>query len=139
MLLRQGSNSTAVDGLDVEKVYGDLRNWQRVLAAVKGCDRVYHCAAEISTVYGNARFQRKLYENNVLETRNLLRAARQVGVTRVIVTGSSAALGHIPGEPSNENTPFYPFTKNLPYETVKVFAEQECLKAFADGLDVVIV
>ena len=139
VLLRQGSNNAAVEGLDVEKVYGDLRDWQRVLAAVKGCDRIYHCAAEISTVYGNARFQQELYESNVSGTRNLLRSALQGGVTRVIVTGSSAALGYVPGEPSNENMPFYPFTKNLPYETVKVLAEQECLKAFADGLDVVIV
>ena len=139
VLLRQGSNNTAVDGLDVERVYGDLRDWQKVLAAVRGCDRIYHCAAEISTVYGNAHFQRELYESNVIGTRNLLRAALQVGVTRVIATGSSAALGYVPGKPSNESTPFYPFAKNLPYETIKVFAEQECLKAFADGLDVVIV
>ncbi len=139
VLLRQGSNNAAVEGLEVERVYGDLRDWSSVLAAVKGCDRIYHTAAKISTLYGNAHFQQELYDCNVLGTRHLLRAALQVGVAKVIVTGSSAALGYKQGEPSNENTPFYPFTKTLPYELTKVFVEHECLKAFADGLDVVIV
>jgi nucleoside-diphosphate-sugar epimerase len=139
VLLRQGSNNAAVEGLAVEKVYGDLRDWPSVLAAVKGCDRVYHTAAKISTLYGNARFQQELYDCNVLGTRHLLRAALEVGVTKVVVTSSSAALGHKLGEQSNENTPFFPFTKTLPYELSKVFVEHECLKAFADGLEVVIV
>ena len=46
VLLRQGSNNAAVEGLDVEKVYGDLRHLDRIKTAVKGCDRIYHCAAK---------------------------------------------------------------------------------------------
>ncbi|MBH8561908.1 SDR family oxidoreductase [Nostoc sp. CENA67] len=139
VLLREESNNSAVDGLEVEKVYGDLRDLSSVVAAVKGCDRIYHTAAKISTIYGDANFQQELYDCNVLGTRNILRAALETGVKRVVVTSSSAALGYKPGEPSNENTPFYPFNPTLPYEFTKVFVEHEALKAFADGLDVVIV
>ncbi len=139
VLLRQGSNNAAVEGLAVERVYGDLRDWLSVLAAVKGCDRVFHTAAKISTLCGNAHFQQELYNCNVLGTRHLLRAALQVGVAKVVVTSSCEAIGHKLDEPSNESTPFYPFTQTLPYALTKIFVEHECLKAFADGLCVVIV
>jgi uncharacterized protein YbjT (DUF2867 family) len=44
VLLREGSNNKAVDGLDVERVFGDLRDYESLKAAVKGCSRVaYAC------------------------------------------------------------------------------------------------
>ena len=46
VLLLEGDNNAAVDGLDVEIVYGDLRDLPRIKTAVKGCDRIYHCAAK---------------------------------------------------------------------------------------------
>ncbi|BAZ50098.1 dihydrokaempferol 4-reductase [Nostoc sp. NIES-4103] len=139
VLLRQGSNNAAVADLDVEKVYGDLRDYASIVAAVKGCEHVYHTAAKISTLYGYPHLQQQLYDCNVLGTRHLLHAAIENGVNRVVVTSSCEAMGYKVGEPSNENTPVYPFTSILPYALTKVFAEHECLKAYADGLDVVIV
>ncbi|MBV6622517.1 MAG: SDR family NAD(P)-dependent oxidoreductase [Rivularia sp. (in: Bacteria)] len=139
VLLRHGSNNAAVEGLPVEKVYGDLRDWLSILAAVKKCDKIYHTAAKISTLYGNASFQQELYDCNVLGTRHLLHAALEEGVNKVVVTSSCEAIGHQLGKPSNENTPFYPFPETLPYALTKIFVEHECLKAFADGLFVVIV
>ncbi|MBH8561912.1 NAD-dependent epimerase/dehydratase family protein [Nostoc sp. CENA67] len=138
VLLRQGSNNTAVDNLQVERSYGDLRDFDSTLAAVEGCDRIYHCAAKVSTLDGDAHFHQEIYDSNVLGTIHLLRAALNAKVTKVVVTGSFSAVGHHPSHPSDETIPFYPFGKHLPYEVSKAFMEQECLKAYADGLDVVI-
>src|SRR2546430_741215 len=76
-LVRAGSDNRALDGLAVERVEGDLRDARAMGEAVRGCDRVYHCAAKLSTVGGG---ERELFECNVIGTRTLLRAAREAGV-----------------------------------------------------------
>ncbi len=141
VLLRSGSNNRAVDGLDVERVYGDLRDRDAVRAAVRGVSRIYHTAAQVSTVAGG---ERDIYETNVIGTRNLLDAAldeNKAGkkVQRVVVTSSFSAVGHTPNRPSTELDPFYPFEDHMPYEVSKAWTEHECLRAVAKGLDVVIV
>jgi nucleoside-diphosphate-sugar epimerase len=125
----------AVDGLPVERAYGDLRDVAAVRAAMEGIGAVYHVAAKIQTFAGG---EREIYETNVLGTRNILRAARDAGAGRVVVTGSLSAVGVTPGRPSNEDDPFYPFDKHLPYGFTKAFTEHECWKAVAEGQDVVV-
>jgi nucleoside-diphosphate-sugar epimerase len=135
VLVRPGSDNTTLDGLDVERVHGDLREPATLLPATKGCDEVYHCAAQISTVAGG---EAEIFANNVLGTRNLLQAAAESGVRRVVVSGSLSAVGHRPDGPTDESEPFNPFERHLPYAFTKAAVEHECLKAAADGLDVVI-
>jgi nucleoside-diphosphate-sugar epimerase len=134
-LERHGRDGDALAGLDVEVVAGDLRDAAAVRAAVRGCGRVYHCAAKVSSAEGQ---HREIYGSNVLGTRHLLRAALDEGVERVVVTGSFSAVGHDPSRPSDETVPVDPFGHLLPYQRSKVAVEHECLKAVVDGLDVVI-
>jgi nucleoside-diphosphate-sugar epimerase len=135
-LARRGDNNEGLSGLDLEVVWGDLRDVDSLRAAVKGVDRIYHTAAQISTVDGK---EQELFDNNVIGTKNLLLAAREAGVGRVVVTGSFSAVGHRhDGVPSDETVPFNPFDKVLPYEKSKQAVELECLRAVADGQDVVI-
>lgn len=139
VLLRAGSDNSAVDGLPVERVYGDLRDAAAVDAAVKGCQRVYHAAAQVSTLYGDARLQRSIYDSNVLGTRNVLASCLAHGVERAVVTGSFSAVGydHLePSLPSTEEMRFYPFERMMPYECSKAFVEHECMIAATRGLDV---
>lgn len=138
VLLRQGSNNSALDGLAVEQVYGDLRDADAMVAAVQECDRIYHCAANVSTLDGDPQLKQDIYECNVLGTRNLLQAALKAGVSKVVVSGSFSAVGHNPTQPSDETVPFNPFAQHLPYGFSKSFVEHECLKAYADGLNVVV-
>ena len=135
VLLRPSSDARAVDGIDVERAIGDIRDPASLATAVSGCSRVYHCAARISITTGA---EREIYETNVLGTRNVLAAAARAGVSRVVVTGSFSAVGHRPDRPSDERDPFDPFAKALPYERSKAAVEHECLKAVADGQEVVI-
>src|SRR5262252_627839 len=135
VLLRPGSDNSTVEGLPVERVLGDLREPASLIAATRGCEAVYHCAAQIATVAGGAQ---EIFATNVLGTRNLLAAARAGGVSRVVVSGSLSAVGHRGDRPTDEEEPFNPFEPHLPYSISKAAAEHECLKAAAEGLDVVI-
>jgi nucleoside-diphosphate-sugar epimerase len=138
VLLREGSNNAAVDGLDVERVYGDLRDFAQITAAVQGCNYIYHCAANISILDDRSEVKQEIYDCNVLGTMHILQAALEAGVSKVVVSGSFSAVGHQPEKPSDETVPFYPFSRHLPYGFTKAFVEHECLKAFANGLDVVV-
>jgi nucleoside-diphosphate-sugar epimerase len=130
-----GADNVAVDGLPVERVYGDIRNLEAMRAATLGVSEVFHAAAKISTITGG---EREIYDINVLGTRNVLRAAKDAGVRRVVVTGSFSAVGHTPERPSREEDPFFPFDEHLPYAFTKAFVEQECWTAVAAGQDVVV-
>lgn len=134
-VLERSGGGEALAGLDAEVVGGDLRDAAAVRGAVRGCRRVYHCAAKVSSAEGQ---QREIYASNVLGTRHLLRAALAEGVERVVVTGSFSAVGHDPTRPSDESVPVDPFARLLPYQRSKVAVEHECLKAVVEGLDVVI-
>jgi nucleoside-diphosphate-sugar epimerase len=135
VLLRSSSDNSTLDGLSVERVFGDLRDVASVRRAVRGCSQIYHAAALVSTVDRN---RQEIYETNVLGTRNILSAAREQGAEKVVVSGSLSATGHTGETPCDETAPFNPFEKHLPYAMSKAFVEQECLKAHADGLQVTI-
>ncbi len=141
VLLRTEARNAAMEGVEVERVFGDLRDLDATRDAVAGCTRIYHCAAKVSTIDGDARHRREIYDCNVIGTRHLLRAAREAGVVRVVVSGSFSAVGYRPDQPaapSDEAMPFYPFERSMPYERSKVLVEHECLKAAIEGLDVVV-
>ncbi|HEV3082736.1 MAG TPA: NAD-dependent epimerase/dehydratase family protein [Gemmataceae bacterium] len=137
-LLRPQSDAQALAGLDVELAPGDLRDPAVCASVVRSCTAVYHCAAKVSTTQGNSQHRREIFACNVLGTRNLLHAALSAGVARVVVTGSFSAVGHDPARPSDESVPFDPFAPSTPYGQSKAAVEHECLKAFADGLPVVV-
>jgi nucleoside-diphosphate-sugar epimerase len=134
-LLREKSNTAGVEGLPIERAWGDLRDAAAVQDAVRGCRQVYHCAAKVSSA---SRDHREIYDTNVIGTRHVLAAALAAGVGRVVVSGSFSAVGHVPGGASDETVPVNPFDELLPYQRTKIAVEHECLKAFADGLDVVV-
>lgn len=138
VMIRRGHDKAALEGLDVEPVEADLVDRHAVAAAVDGCTHVYHCAALVSTIEGNAAHKRQVYDTNVRGTVHILDAARQHGVEKVVVSGSLSATGHDPATPSHEGMPFYPFDRQMPYGFSKHLVEHECLRAHAEGLNVVI-
>jgi len=140
-LVLRGANNRAVEGLPVEVVHGDIRDEDSVAAAVRGCTRVFHVAAKVSTLSAGAGEQRALYEVNTMGAKNVLRAALAADVARVVLTGSFSSTGYDPddpSQPSQESRPFYPFGPVMPYSHTKALAEHELLRAVVDGLDAVI-
>ncbi len=141
VLLRQEDNNEGLEGLDVERAVGDIRDLEATRKALAGCRGVYHCAAHISTIEGNRAHRRDVFECNVLGTRNVLQAAREAEAGRVVVTGSFSAVGYDlddPSAPSDETMQFYPMERTMPYERSKSLVEQECWRAAATGQDVVV-
>jgi hydroxymethylglutaryl-CoA reductase len=141
VLLRKGSDNHAMDGLPIERVYGDLRDPDSLRAAVRGCRHVFHVAAKVSTIDATPALEREIFECNVIGTKNLLRASLDANVDRVCVTGSFSAVGYDLDDreaPGNEDMPFWPFEEVLPYAKTKVLVEHETLKACVEGLDCVI-
>ena len=141
VLVRPGSDPGGVQGLAVERATGDLRDEAALVAATRGCESVFHCAALVSTIQGTPAHKREIYESNVIGTKNLLAAAARAEVARVVVSGSFSAVGfdpERPSEPSNEASSFYPFARHLPYAHTKVLVEHECWKAALRGLDVLV-
>lgn len=142
VLLRPEENNEAVESLDIERAFGDLRNAQSLREAVKGCRGVYHVASMVSTIDGDAQHRRDIYETNVIGTRHLLRESKAAGVERFILTSSFSAVGYDLDEtdrPATEDMGFYPFHRAMPYERTKVLQEHEVLKAVAEGFDALII
>lgn len=141
VLLRHEDNNEGLDGLDVERVFGDIRDLNATRKAIEGCQGVYHVAAKISTIVGNRHHRREIYECNVIGTRNVLQAARETEAGRIVVTGSFSAVGYNldnPSAPSDESMPFYPMERTMPYERSKSLVEHECWHAASRGQDVIV-
>ena len=141
VLLRHEDNNEALEGLEVEHSFGDIRDLNTARHALAGCQGIYHCAAKVSTIDGDHAHRREVFECNVLGTRNVLQAAREAEAGRVVVTGSFSAVGYDlddPSAPSDETMPFYPMERTMPYERSKALVEHECWRAAAAGQDVVV-
>jgi nucleoside-diphosphate-sugar epimerase len=135
LLARPGTDGASFVGLAAEIVEGDLADLDSCRRAVRGVRQIYHCAAQISTHRGA---EEEIFRSNVIGTRNLLLAAREAGVARVVVTGTLSASGYRADGPTNEGDPFNPLEPHLPYARSKAAVEHECLKACVEGLEVVI-
>lgn len=121
---------------EVEVVRGDLRDPEAVRRAVDGCEVVYHVAADYRLW---VRDPAEMYRSNVDGTRNLLEAAHQARLERVVYTSTVGAIGIPPGGVGDEATPVDLQDMVGPYKRSKFLAEQVALGYAARGLPVVIV
>ncbi len=104
----------------VEFIEGDLADVEFARAAVAGCDFVLHQAA-IPSVPRSVKDPITSNRANVDGTLNVLVAARDAGVRRVVFAGSSSAYGDTPTLPKHEGMPTNPLS---PYALQKVIGEQ---------------
>lgn len=136
-LVRPTSDVTNLEALAVETVTGDLRDPGSLGAALRGCDGVYHVAADYRLW---APRPADLYESNVEGTRHLMTAALEAGVRRVVYTSSVAVLGIEPGDAvSDESTPVGLADMIGHYKRSKFLAEEVAMGFARDGAPVVIV
>ncbi|MBU0587272.1 MAG: NAD-dependent 4,6-dehydratase LegB [Gammaproteobacteria bacterium] len=114
---------------------GDIRDPHGVKQAMIGCDAVLHLAALIAIPY-SYHSPDTYIDTNVKGTLNVLQAARELGVTRVIHTSTSEVYGTAKFVPINEE---HPLQGQSPYSASKIAADQLAYSFYASfGLPVVI-
>ncbi|MGH9033865.1 MAG: NAD-dependent epimerase/dehydratase family protein [Acidimicrobiia bacterium] len=116
----------------VEYVAGDVRDRGALRAACEGIDAVLHNVAQVPL----ARDRELFWSVNVLGTANLLVAARDAGVGKVVHTSSSAVFGIPDANPVTEDSRCRPLEA---YGRAKLQAEVLCREAVDSGLDVTVV
>lgn len=119
---------------EVELIEGDLRSYERVHHAVRGCEVVFHQGA-LPSVPRSVQDPLTTSEINVGGTLNVLLNARDEGVRRLVFASSSSIYGDAPGFPRTEGATPMPLA---PYAVSKLAAEQYC-RVFASvyGLETV--
>jgi dihydroflavonol-4-reductase len=136
VLARENADLSAVAGLPVEIVRGDLRYFDSVERAVNGCNEVYHVGADYRLWLTDPA---PMYATNVDGTEHVIRAATAAGVSRIVYTSTVGALGIPHGGVGREDTPSSLATMPGHYKRSKYMAEQAALEAARAGAPVVIV
>ena len=116
-------NRANLEGLDIEVVEGELRSYERVHAAVRGIEVVYHLGA-LGSVPRSVQDPLTSNAVNVEGTLNVLLAARDEGVRRVVFSSSTSVYGSSRELPTSEATPPDPIS---PYGVGKLAAERYCI------------
>jgi dihydroflavonol-4-reductase len=135
-LARSESRRDNLAGLDVEIVEGDLTDPVSLARATKGASTLYHVAADYRLW---TRHRGDLHRSNVEGTENVLRAAADTGVAKVVYTSSVAALGLVDGGSADETTPVVRDRIIGNYKKSKYDAERVADAWAGKGLPVVIV
>ena len=138
VLARPKSDRRNLEGLECEIAEGDLNEPGSLRAAVRGCENLFHVAADYRLWTPDPT---ELYRTNGAATVDLFRAAADAGVTRMLYTSSVATLGINPdGIPSDETTPVSVGNMVGHYKRSKFLGEEAVAALVSDdGLPIVIV
>lgn len=138
VLVHPGSTSRSLEGLEIERVVGDLCGpLEEISSAVHGCDGVFHLAA-ITDLWADSELTWKV---NLEGTRNILDVCVAANVRRVLFVGSASSFE--PGtmeKPGNETGGFPDMYRGMAYMESKYQAMKlACAYARGGKLDLVIV
>jgi NAD dependent epimerase/dehydratase len=118
-----------------EVVQGDVRDPHGVKVAMHGCESVLHLAALIAIPFSYHSPDTYL-ETNIKGTLNILQAARELGVSRIVHTSTSEVYGSAQYVPIDES---HPLSGQSPYSATKIAADQMAYSFYSSfGLPVVI-
>lgn len=105
---------------NIEIFQGDIRDPNGVRTAVKGVDEIFHLAALIAIPF--SYYSPDSYvDTNIKGTLNVLQAARDMDVSRVLITSTSEVYGTARYVPIDEN---HPFQGQSPYSATKIGADR---------------
>jgi dihydroflavonol-4-reductase len=136
-LVREESDISNVKTLDVELFRGDIRDYDSICRALKGCRQLYHVAADYRLWVPDPK---TMYEINVQGTRNVMEAALQLGIEKVVYTSTVGVLARSSaGKPSNEESHSDIRGMVGHYERSKFLAEREVHDFVRKGVPIVIV
>jgi dihydroflavonol-4-reductase len=132
-----GATDEPIRDLDAPRVECDVLDRRAVRRALKGADRVFHCAGLTSV---RPRDAERLFEVNVGGTKTVLEECLRADVERVVLNSSAAALGPAePGGTADEGRLFTAARLGIPYVSSVHEAEVEAMRLGAQGLPLVCV
>lgn len=135
LLVRDPAKAVALSGPYTRIFKGDIYDADSVSKAMKGCNRVYHCAGYAKLW---ARDKSVFYTINVEGTRNILEEACKQQAEKVVFTSSSAVWGPNPYKTITEDDPRLVAYDN-DYDLSKHMAEELVNEYVQKGLNAVIV
>lgn len=131
-----GEDLSPLAGLAVEHVFGNVLDRESLRRGFEQVEKVYHLAGIISIMPGNDEMVQRV---NVEGTRNVLWAAMEADIRRLVYTSSIHALKRVPhGVLIDENVPFDSINAISAYDRSKAEASLAVQQAVQDGLDAVI-
>jgi dihydroflavonol-4-reductase len=136
VLIRKTSDTRNIDNLEVEKVYGDIRDVDSMRSALKGCDTLFLTAAYFAHWAPDAKL---LYEVNVGGTKASLQAALEADIEKVVYTSTNNAVAASGPIPATEEKAFNYWESKDHYSMSKYIAENEARMFISKGLPLVIV
>ncbi|NMB97211.1 MAG: SDR family NAD(P)-dependent oxidoreductase [Clostridiaceae bacterium] len=111
---------------EIEIFQGDIRDPYRVKEAIKGCDIVFHLAALVAIPY--SYYSPDSYvETNIKGTLNVLQAARELEIEKIVHTSTSEVYGTASYVPISEE---HPLQGQSPYAASKIGADQLALSFY---------
>ena len=135
-LILPGEDISALNGLDVEFVEGNVLDPISLDKAMQGIDIVFHLAGVISILPGQYDLMHRV---NVEGTKNVLNAAKKAHIKRLVYTSSIHALSRDWKGKIDEHVPFDVINAVGDYDRTKAEASLVVLEAVKNGLDAVIV
>jgi dihydroflavonol-4-reductase len=135
VLIPPNESREPLKGLDVEVVEGDILNLDSVFESMRGVRGVFHLAGIISIMPGPDPVVRRV---NVDGTKNILHAAKESGVDKVVYTSSIHAIQRVEDGVIDENVPYDMENPYGAYDCSKAEATLEVLNSAREGLDAVV-
>jgi NAD dependent epimerase/dehydratase len=111
---------------NMDIVYGDIRELETVVKAMDGVDIIFNLAALVGIPYSYIHPQ-EVIETNTIGTLNLLMAARDIGIEKLVQTSTSEVYGTAKYVPINEEHPKQP---QSPYSASKIAADAIALSFY---------
>jgi dihydroflavonol-4-reductase len=137
VLARPNSDRRNLAELAVEIAEGAMEDRASLARAVAGCRYLFHVAADYRLWVPDPA---PMFRANVDGTRDLMLAALEAGIERIVYTSSVATLGLVPGGVADEETPSAPDEMIGPYKLSKFRAEEAVRALIAErGLPAIIV
>lgn len=110
----------------IEFITGDVRDYDCVYSAIKGCDTVFHLAALIGIPYSYVS-PLAYIRTNIEGTYNVMQASKELNVENILVTSTSETYGTAQYVPIDEK---HPLVGQSPYSASKIGADQIALSYY---------
>jgi dihydroflavonol-4-reductase len=134
-LILPGESREAIQGLSVEVVEGDVLNLDSLFESFQGVCGIFHLAGVISILPGHNSLVQRV---NVDGTRNVIRAAMETGIQKLVYTSSIHAIKRVEEGVIDEALPYDPDNPYGAYDRSKAQATLEVQQAAHAGLEAVI-